>query len=459
MTLGAATHEHLWAKRARIREAGRKKIRRDFSPQLLSTPPCTFHGKGDGKTAITPELLKESQASYHRYEIFLFKFWSVDSRWLWELQYSLQESTSNLVLMYKQKEEKNQEEEGGRRVEGVTSQTWPWRMPLISSLQHHEISYVVWLPMALRDGICRILLCAQFTARCTDSQTPRKKRAPRCCCLAAVAQCPHHCPALACWSGCRWCCCCVFEFHCLYYIQGWIRQPGKTKELYMPQIKTAGLGWQLPARQYYQNSIPVPTQSVPHGTCRIWSHTVLAPGHYTVLLFQLWSPGQLLADLTLRSERQEHWLQEMWCWTWRPPSLLPTSSCNDKTGCSQAAGQPQAACCSEYNLARSQSAFCFLLLYLFFPSLKMFILFYLFGNLYLLLVFPVPTLDVISLVKFQGFLVSINTSSSLIFHFSLCTSHLYTALKLLSLPPHKEVSCATSGNNRDLMFRITMKGA
>lgn len=50
-------------------------------------------------------------------------------------------------------------------------------------------------------------------------------------------------------------------------------------------------------------------------------------------------------------------------------------------------------------------------------------LFYLFGNLYFLSVFPVPTLDVSS-VKFQGFLASINTSSSLIFYFSLCTSHL-----------------------------------
>lgn len=50
----------------------------------------------------------------------------------------------------------------------------------------------------------------------------------------------------------------------------------------------------LPAGQRCQSSVPVPTQSVPHGTCRIWSHTVLGPGRYTALLFQLWSPGQLL---------------------------------------------------------------------------------------------------------------------------------------------------------------------
>lgn len=50
----------------------------------------------------------------------------------------------------------------------------------------------------------------------------------------------------------------------------------------------------LPVGQHCQKSILVPTQSVPHGTCRIWSHTRLAPVHYRVLLFQLWYPGQLL---------------------------------------------------------------------------------------------------------------------------------------------------------------------
>lgn len=50
----------------------------------------------------------------------------------------------------------------------------------------------------------------------------------------------------------------------------------------------------LPAGQHCQNSVPVPTQSVPRGTCRIWSRTVLGRGRYTALLFQLWSPGQLL---------------------------------------------------------------------------------------------------------------------------------------------------------------------
>lgn len=69
----------------------------------------------------------------------------------------------------------------------------------------------------------------QFIAQCTDSQAPRRKTVPRCCCPAAVARCPHHCPAPGhCWLGCHWCCCSVFEFHCLCCIQGWIRQPEKT---------------------------------------------------------------------------------------------------------------------------------------------------------------------------------------------------------------------------------------
>ncbi|EAW92614.1 hCG2003809, partial [Homo sapiens] len=92
-------------------------------------------------------------------------------------------------------------------------------MPLASPIQHHEVTRGVAPSMALRDGVCRIPLSAEFTAQCTDSQAPQMKRAPRCCCLAVVAQCPHHCPVLGCWSGCRCCCYCVFELHWLYCIQ------------------------------------------------------------------------------------------------------------------------------------------------------------------------------------------------------------------------------------------------
>lgn len=55
-----------------------------------------------------------------------------------------------------------------------------------------------------------------------------------------------------------------------------------------------GLISKLPAGQRCQNSVRVPAPSVPHETCRIWSHTVPAPGRYTDLLFQLGSPGPLL---------------------------------------------------------------------------------------------------------------------------------------------------------------------
>lgn len=157
----------------------------------------------------------------------------------------LQESTSDFVLIHKQTEEKDQEEEGGGR--GHFSNLALKDAASISPPAPGS-PHVVWLPHGSETASAESSISAKFTAQCTGSQTPRK-RAPRCCCLAAVAQCPRHCPALACWSGCHWCCCCVLEFHCLYYIQGWIRQPGMTEELYRPQIKTVGLGWQLPDGQ------------------------------------------------------------------------------------------------------------------------------------------------------------------------------------------------------------------
>jgi len=65
VTLGAATHEHPWAKRAQIRETGRKKISRDFLPQIL--PEMAVHSHPAPSTEKEMEkLLSLFLQSYSR---------------------------------------------------------------------------------------------------------------------------------------------------------------------------------------------------------------------------------------------------------------------------------------------------------------------------------------------------------------------------------------------------------
>lgn len=159
-------------------------------------------------------------------------------------------------------------------------------MLLASPLQHHEVS--MWCSFLYGSHRRHLWNHHHYwvIAQCTDFQVLQRK-APRCCYLAIMAQCPHHCPVQGACLGCHWCCCYVSELHRFCGIQGWIRQPKTTWELYMLQIKMAGRGWKLPVGDHYQNPTLGPTHSVQHGTGRIWSHTGLALGHCTVLVFQL----------------------------------------------------------------------------------------------------------------------------------------------------------------------------
>lgn len=129
-----------------------------------------------------------------------------------------------VLIMYNIKERLEEEERDGGSCSSYLS---------LKDATQHLPSSTTNPPRAAPSMALRVVgqqnpLPAEFIIQCTDSQAPQKRRAPRCCCLATEAQCLPRCPVRGCWSGCQCHCCCVFEFHWLYCIQGWIRQPEKT---------------------------------------------------------------------------------------------------------------------------------------------------------------------------------------------------------------------------------------